>query len=248
MAFRDGVQYSSKQVDDDSNPTNTSETVDVDANPGISKTPSSNGLGPQSWTSTDQAQTMPSSDQGSTRSYPMHGMMPMTGYGRGDIDSGSANDMSGTSPDRPSNGPTPNSSTASEQQQQQQRHTLGPTTTRISSSGRNSFEASPVPAHQNINMGAPSAAQGDVPVQSVNGFFGGPASYSMPAGVATGMTPDQRYAVPSAPAGAEFTVPPGWADMSAQPTGMTPVAEGVFRSIISMGAIDTMDLAWDTNP
>lgn len=165
-------------------------------------------------------------------------MVSLSGYGPGDVDSGSANDMNSTSPDRPSNGPTPNSSTASDQQQ---RHTLAPN---LASSGRNSFEASPVAAHQNLNMGAATTAQADV---SANGFYGGPTpTFNMQP--VTGMTPDQRFAMPPAPGGAEFAVPPGWADLTGQTTGMTPVAEGVFRSILSMGPIDTMDLAWETNP
>lgn len=186
---------------------------------------------------------MPTADQPGPPYVSIHGMVSINGYGQGGVDGGSSNDITNTSPDRPSNGPTPNSSTASEQQ----KHTLAPTA-RINSSGGNSFEASPASPNGNLNnLGAPTT-QGEVAAQGVNGFFGGPASFGMAPGVGSGLPPDQRFSMPAAGGGGgEFAVPPGWADMSGQ-TGMTPVPEGVFRSILSMGPMDTMDLAWDTNP
>ncbi|EON97892.1 putative binuclear zinc transcription factor protein [Phaeoacremonium minimum UCRPA7] len=135
------------------------------------------------------------------------------------------NDMS-TSPDGgQSDRPTPNSSSASDRQN---------LNTGRMSSGGNSFETSPVTQTQNVS-------QSDVD-RNVAAFFNDPTNgFSM----GTGMTPDQRFTMPDTPGG-EFTVPPGW-ELPGQ-TGMTPVAEGVLRTIMQMGPMETMDLGWDHNP
>ncbi len=148
----------------------------------------------------------------------------MSGFGQSD--SGETNEAS-TSPDGGlSNRPTPNSSTASEQ-----RSSLAPG--RMNSSGRNSFDASPVSSHQNLT-GQSEMERNAGPYFSdvVNGFTMG-----------TGLTPMMSSGTTP---GNEFSVPQGW-EMPGQ-TGMTPVSEGVLRTIMQMGPMETMDLGWDTNP
>jgi hypothetical protein len=157
------------------------------------------------------------------------------------MDAGSNNDLSGTSPD--GNGRTPNSSTTGTSDPQQQRQNLAPpgNVGHVSGgSGRNSFETSPVSSHQNL-----SSMSGTTPSdveRNVNAFFGAdPATFGMPAGVSTGMTPDQRFSMPGT---GEFGAhPASWADMAGQP-GMTPVTEGVFRSMMGMG-MDGMEMGWE---
>ena len=153
------------------------------------------------------------------------------------MDTSSTNDLSTTSPD--GGRPTPNSSSASEN-----RATLAPGSG-MNGSGRNSFEASPVSPHPNLSMGGTTQADVD---RNVNAFFNDPNTFGM-ASVGSGLTPDQRYGMPETSASTADFVNAGWADMAGQTgTGMTPVADGVLRSIMSLGPMETMDLGWDTNP
>ncbi|KAJ9157378.1 Fungal specific transcription factor [Pleurostoma richardsiae] len=153
--------------------------------------------------------------------------------GVGQSESTGTADMSTTSPDgATSDRPTPNSSSASERQNLAQSQ-------RISSSGGNSFQASPAASHQNLT------SQSEVE-RNVAAFFNDPANgFSM----GTGLTPDQRFTMPETPGGGgggEFTMPPGW-EMQGGRTAMTPVSEGVLRTIMDLGALEAMDLTWDTN-
>lgn len=251
MAFHNDLNFV-KRYDDDSNPANTSETADVGPSPGVSKTPSSSGLGSQTWATGDQATALPTADGVGAGAYmSIHNLVPLNGFVQGDVDSSSTNDMTGASPDKASNRPTPNSSTASEQ-----RHSLtAAAAARMNGSGRNSFEASPVPSNQNLNMAGPEVGQ-QQQQQGVNGFFGAPPPggpfSGLPPGVGAGLATDhQRFSMAGEATvgggGGGFVAPHGWGDLSGQ-SGMTPVAEGVFRSIMTMGSIDTMDLGWETNP
>ena len=100
----------------------------------------------------------------------------------------------------------------------------------MNTSGGNSFETSPVPSHQNVTQ-----AEMD---RNVSAFFNDPVNgFTM----STGLTPMMTGDTPSN----DFTVPSGW-DMPGQ-TGMTPVPEGVLRTIMQMGPMETMDLGWDSN-
>ncbi|KAH8889536.1 hypothetical protein GQ53DRAFT_218441 [Thozetella sp. PMI_491] len=232
MHFRNDTSFM-KNNDNPGNPSISPnrETGDVDVSN------QATGGGGQSWSGAEQTSAIPTRDRVSSY-LPVHPMLSASGhlqnFGQNEMDTSSANDIS-TSPD--GSRPTPNSSSASENRQ-----TLAPGTA-MNSSGRNSFDASPAPSHQNLNMGATS--QGDVG-RGVDGFFHDPSTYGMPP-VSTGLTPDQRY-MPETPSnGADF-VTGGWPDMSGQATtGMTPVAEGVLRSIMSMDPMETMDLGWEPN-
>ncbi|KAK3394551.1 fungal-specific transcription factor domain-containing protein [Podospora didyma] len=235
LAYRQDCLFL-KTVDDDGNAVTAPDIVEAD--PG-NPSPNSAGNGPQGWQAAEQTSANLPKRSDHSAYVPMRGLMPpaMPGFGAVDIDTGSANEMSGTSPDTGSNRLTPNSSSASDHRQQ----TLAPGGN-ANGSGRNSFEASPVASHQNLSMAGTSQSEVE---RNVNAFFGDPPSFGITPGVSTGMTPDQRFAIPQTPGG-DFSVPGGWSDMPGQP-GMTPVAEGVLRSIMAMGPMETMDLGWDTN-
>ncbi|KAK3694683.1 fungal-specific transcription factor domain-containing protein [Podospora appendiculata] len=222
-----------RPTDNNMNPAGTPEGADVDTeNPGA------------------QASGLPNRKRSGGATYlPVHGLLPndvgnmggiphdvghMSGFTMGgpnshDRDTGSSNGMSGTSPEGGQSMRTPNSSTASDS-----RNKLAPG----GISSRNSFEASPVPSHQNLNMSG--ASQSEVE-RNVNAFFNSP--FNIQPGVSTGLAPDQRYSMPDTPGGGDFSMPQGWGDLSGQ-QGMTPVAEGVYRSIMAMGPLETMGLAW----
>ncbi|SPN97812.1 related to Zn(II)2Cys6 transcriptional activator [Cephalotrichum gorgonifer] len=146
---------------------------------------------------------------------------------------GDTNDLS-TSPGGPSNGPTPNSSTASDQHKG--RAAAGGALN--GGSGTTSYNASPASAHQAV-AGA-EAGQG--------GFYGGgPGDFGMSAD--RGVTQGQGYPVPpQQQPQMGFGIESGWGSMQTggQP-GVTPVAEGVLRSLMNMGPMDAMDLSsWDS--
>lgn len=221
-----------KTSGDDNNPPNAPEIIDLD----------SGNPGPLAFSAAEQTTSLPTREPLRTPYMPPHGLVRphFPGYGQPEMDTGSTNDMSGASPDGQSNRPTPNSSTASENRQN-----LTPGHMNGGSAGPSSFETSPAVSHQNLNMGGTTQSEVD---RGVNAFFGDPSSFGIPSGVATGLTPGQRFSMPDPPPGppgsAEFPVPSGWGEMPQQ-TNMTPVADGVLRSIMTMGAMDTMDLGWD---
>ncbi|KAK3941862.1 transcriptional activator protein acu-15 [Diplogelasinospora grovesii] len=260
-----------KIAEDDGNPAGSGpELVDVDPSlsrnanqtsfsqghtPGSSShhswSGSGSGSGAEQQTTTSNLPTRERSSGGSSY-IPMHGLIPPSAAiaSYGEIDTGSSNDVSGTSPD----GRTPNSSSASENRQNNNLAPPGSGGGRRS--GGNSFEASPVSSHQNLNLSMGSTSQGE-DERTANAFFGGnpmsTSSFGLPP-LSTGLTPDQRFTMPETPsAGAnDFSIPDGWADMTipgsgSGQTGMTPVAEGVLRSIMNMGPMD-MDIGWDSNP
>jgi hypothetical protein len=75
----------------------------------------------------------------------------------------------------------------------------------------------------------------------MSSFFSTQPDYSsIPA---TGLTPDNNFSMPETP-GRSFDVPSGW-EMSNQTTGLTPVGEGVFRTLMGLGSMDPMDLGWE---
>ncbi|KAK3311333.1 fungal-specific transcription factor domain-containing protein [Chaetomium strumarium] len=226
---------------DDGNSANAPEIIDVDAS-----------TGPRGFSPTAGHPTsLPSRERIITSPYlPDNGVLPhsFSAYGApADLDSGSTNDLSGagTSPDGPSNRPTPNSSTTGMSDPQQRTNlTPGGGACHLNSgSGSNSFETSPVCSHQNVS-GMSGPAPNDVE-RNVNAAFFGDPSFGIPAAASTGMTPDQRFSMPTA--GGDTPGATTWADMAGQ-QGMTPVAEGVFRSIMAMGSMDGMEMPWEPAP
>jgi len=134
----------------------------------------------------------------------------------------------GLSPDTAhsgSNRPTPNSTTPSES-----RSNLHPG----SNSSAPSYETSPVSSHQ--------ACQPPQQTRSMNSFFSTQPDYS---GIsATGYTPDNTFSLPDTP-GKDFTLPSEWEMTQQQSTGLTPVGEGVFRQLMGLGPMDSMDIGWE---
>ncbi|KAL2199700.1 fungal-specific transcription factor domain-containing protein [Corynascus similis CBS 632.67] len=253
---------------DDGNPANGPDIVDIDPNPVAAN------LSPP-----EQPTALPSRERSHTGPYlPSHGLVPpppFPAYGAPhDMDTGSSNEFSGpSSSEGQSSGRTPNSSTTGTSDPQRQNLAPPPANGHVNGgSGRNSFETSPVPSHQNLSTMS-GATRNDVE-RDVSAFFGtDPSSYGMPAGVSTGLTPDQRFGMSGTgdasgtrggPNGAvagggtgsagadgsgngavEFAGhATAWADMAGQ-QGMTPTTEGMFRSIMSMGPMDGMDMGWE---
>lgn len=147
------------------------------------------------------------------------------GSGYGNSESNTTAD-SGLSPDTAnstSNRPTPSASTPSDT-----RPSLQPGQT----SGGKSYETSPASSNQRL-----PTADG----RALGSFFSTQPDYSnIPS---TGLTPDNTFTMPETP-GRSFDVPSGW-EMSNQTTGLTPVGEGVFRTLMGLGPMDPMDIGWE---
>lgn len=239
MPYRNECQFL-RGIEDDGNPVNGPDITDPDGGGGggVSQTASSTGLTSQSWPATDQGSSLPTRERAAAgpASYPrMHGLLPLstpTGY---EMDT-SASPGSG-----PSNRPTPNSGSSGQQ------HNLAPGL-HAQHSGRTSFDASPASSsHHAIPA---TAAQTDIDIDAAavaaGNFFGDMSpgdsgGFGLGPDVGgTGLTP--RFAMSDGGAGGGFD---GWG-MPGGSTALTPGAEGVLRSIMNMGPMDTMDLAWDT--
>ncbi len=219
MSFRDGCDFVGPGQEEGTSPCGEAEAGKRPT------TRNTSGAG-SSWLGADQQ--LPTRERSVGHSPPV---FSMHGVSFGSISANQilstssceTNDTS-TTPDGQSNRPTPNSSAASE-------HRQGLAPGPLNTSGRNSFSASPVSPNQNIGNQAEME-------RSVSAFFNDPDnSFSM----GTGMTPMMTAETP----GNEFTVPAGW-EIPGQ-TGMTPGAEGVLRTIMQMGPMETMDLGWDSN-
>ncbi|KAI0025467.1 fungal-specific transcription factor [Xylariomycetidae sp. FL0641] len=133
--------------------------------------------------------------------------------------SSDANDLSVSSnPDGPSSGRTPNSSSASENQRQNLSGT-GPMT----SSGRTSFEASPIGSQP--NLGTQSE------IEAATAAFFSDQGFGMGAS-STGMASGSSFSMADA-SGNDFTLPNGWNPGQS--------VDGNMR-----GILDSMDLRWDS--
>ncbi|KAL0936629.1 binuclear zinc transcription factor [Colletotrichum truncatum] len=238
MSYRNECHFM-KTGGDDGNAATAPNIVEPDQDEETGPNSASTGFGGQGWLSAEPPMPYDANRSG----IPLHGTVltpsssslydkpgsssgHMNGFGQSE--SSGDNNMSGSPDADQSNRPTPNSSSASEQR-------LNMASGGMNGSGRNSFDASPVIGHQNIN------AQGNTD-GNVN-YFNDASAFGIRG---TGLTPNQRFSMPETP-GAEFGIPNGWGDLQGQ-TGMTPVAEGVLRSLMNMGPMDAMDLsAWDAS-
>lgn len=67
----------------------------------------------------------------------------------------------------------------------------------------------------------------------------------------TGLTPGRHFGAPETPK-VDSTDTTGAGDFSwdnfGAGTGMTPMSEGVLRTMLQMGPMETMDLGWDNPP
>lgn len=160
-------------------------------------------------------------------------------------------DMSTSPGDGLSSRPTPNSSSASEgrqnlapPQQQGGMHSAG-----------SSFDTSPVSPPRGLVGGQqPTQVDRGPPGAYFATANGGPANYSTgqpgsAAAAAVGMNgagADLGGLMSADPNSNDYMISEGW-NMNGQ-TAMTPVSEGVLRTIINMGPMETMDLGWGSNP
>ncbi len=221
-----------KVAGDDGSPANGPELVDID--------PSAN---PQNFSPSEQPTALPTRERSHTGSYLHgHGLIPAsfpTYVPPPDMDTVSTNDMSGTSPDGQSNRPTPGSSTTGTASSDQRQNLAAPSHGHLNGgSGRNSFETSPVPSHQNLG-GISGTTPGDVVEGNAGAFFGDPSPFGMAAGVAAGLASGQRFGIPgagdTAAAGAGSAGDFGaWSEIGGQ-QGMTPGTEGVLRMMAMEG-------------
>jgi hypothetical protein len=175
--------------------------------------------------STDQGQDVHSNLQGlasisiATAGYSRsHEMNNSSGYGNSESSTTGDTSLSPDTGNSASNRPTPNASTPSDT-----RPSLQPG----QNSGRTSYETSPASSNQRL-----PATDG----RSMSSFFSTQPDYSNIT--ATGLTPDNTFTMPETP-GRSFDVPSGW-EMSNQTTGLTPVGEGVFRTLMGLGPMDPM--------
>lgn len=237
MSYRNECHFM-KTVDDDGNAANAPNIVEPgqnDESAPISASATTNLGGPGGWLSAEASLLYGSN---STNNLPLHGssLTPSSGSmydksgsssgrvtGFGQSESSGDNNMSGSPDGDQSNRPTPNS-TASDPRVSMAGGLDG--------SGRNSFDTNSATAQSNNNARGSADANANY-FNDAGGF-----------GIRTGLTPNQRFSMPDTP-GADFGMPNGWGDLQGQ-TGMTPVAEGVLRSLMNMGPMDAMDLSsWD---
>lgn len=159
-------------------------------------------------------------------------------------------DMSTSPGDGMSNRPTPNSSTASEGRQ----NLAPPLQPNSMHSAGSSFDASPV-SPPRVLVGGQQGSRVDR--NSSGGYFatanGGSADYgtaqsgaAAAAAVAMSDTNGLGGIMTGDPSSNEYMIPDGW-NLNGQ-SAMTPVSEGVLRTIINMGPMETMDLGWGSNP
>jgi hypothetical protein len=154
-----------------------------------------------------------------TASYRNHEINTGSGYGNSENSTTADTGLSPDTANSTSSRPTPNASTPSDT-----RPSLKPGQT----SGRASYETSPATSKQRLPTtdGRPMSS-----------FFSTQPDYSNI--VPTGLTPDNTFTMPETP-GRSFDVPSGWEMNNQQTTGLTPVGEGVFRTLMGLGPMDPM--------
>jgi hypothetical protein len=240
LAYKNECHFM-KTVGDDGNAAGAPDIVSSGSNNGMQPNA---GYDPatQSWMQNEQPQPqaqqqqLPSREQNGASDIGARGMphpmlfhtnsnpsrvSPQAGYVEA---SGSATNAMSVSPhpDTSSDRPTPNSSSASEH--------------RNATSGRTSFEASPIGGGRHLGTQAEMDA-------ATTAFFSDPNQFGMQH-PGMGMTPGRSFGMPDTP-GNGYNITEGWGVMPGQTTGMTPVAEGVLRHLMDMPPMDAMDLGWD---
>ncbi|ROW11056.1 hypothetical protein VMCG_01094 [Cytospora schulzeri] len=156
-------------------------------------------------------------------------------------DEGNAVDAA-LSPDaaQSSDRPTPNSTTSSSERQNNSSGCLS------SQSGVNSFEASPA---SSTNVNSTQAQQNQAhstAVRNIDALFQDFSAADFPA---TGLTPNQQFTLPETPGKTDAAAGEQPGDFNwEQLNGMTPMSEGVLRTMLQMGPMETMDMGWDNPP
>ncbi|KAH7026540.1 fungal-specific transcription factor [Microdochium trichocladiopsis] len=135
-----------------------------------------------------------------------------------------------TNPDGSSNRPTPNSSGTSDVRRNASRD----------AGSRDSYDASPSTTNENSLAEMEAAATRFLQQAMSNGFHA--------PGEGGGVSSDQPFHAIGTSTTVDYTIASDWDPMGGQ-TGVTPVAEGVLRSLMNNGGpIDSMDFGWDTGP
>lgn len=223
----------------DSEPSRSSNQANASSMPGVSgRWPNT---GAMAYMDRLRAGNAPTFGSGMLRGFGNEG-------GSGDV---SASPDAGLASDRP----TPNSSTSASERNNGGSNSF--TAGNSSRSGRNSFEASPVSSSTNINNnnnnGNNNSQMQRDQLQSgnIDAFF-----QNLPGSdFSTGLTPNQQFTMPETPgktpgggtAGSN-TGDFNWEQFTSGTTGMTPVSEGVLRTMLQMGPMETMDMGWDAQP
>jgi hypothetical protein len=141
-----------------------------------------------------------------------------SGYGNSESSTTADTGLSPDTTNSASNRPTPNASTPSDTR---------PSLKQGQNSGGASYETSPATSNQRL-----PTTDG----RALGSFFSTQPDYSNIT--ASGLTPDNTFTMPETP-GRSFDIPSGW-EMSNQTTGLTPVGEGVFRTLMGLGPMDPM--------
>lgn len=220
------------------------DIVDTDPNRSSNQTNPSNMSGVNGrWPNTGPMDYMERMRSGNA---PTFGSGMLRGFGN----EGSSGDMS-VSPDAglASDKPTPNSSTSASDRHNSSSNGF---TANSNRSGRNSFEASPA-SSTNINNGNNNARAQQNQLQSgnIDAFF-----QNLPGNdFTTGLTPNQQFTMPDTPgktpgggAAGTNTGDFNWEQFTSGTTGMTTVSDGVLRTMLQMGPMETMDMGWDAQP
>ncbi|KAK6193906.1 putative NRPS-like protein biosynthetic cluster [Pestalotiopsis sp. IQ-011] len=231
LAYKNECHFM-KTTGDDGNAATAPDIAQPVSNSGMGSTADYNAAS-QMWMQNDQQ--LPTREQSTAPDAGSRGMsQPMmfhasahqarTGYV--DASSSGTNAMSASPhPDNSSDRPTPNSSSASEH--------------RNGTSGRTSFDASP------IGVGQHMGSQAEVDAATVAFLEANQFNMSTQA---LGMTAGRGFGMPGGmPDGSShgYGMPDAWHMMQGQATGMTPVADGVLRHLMDMPPMDAMDLGWE---
>lgn len=234
-----------KSNENSNDPTSGPETINMDPNRSSNQVNASNfsGVGGR-WPNTGAMAYM---DRLRAGNAPAFGSGMLRGFGNeGGSGDTSASPDAGLGSDRP----TPNSTTSTSDRPNGSSNSFTAATS--SRSGRNSFEASPASSSTNINNNNNSRTHQDqLQSGSIDAFF-----QNMPGGdFATGLTPNQQFTMPETPgktpgggAAGSNTSDFNWEQFTSGTTGMTPVSEGVLRTMLQMGPMETMDMGWDAQP
>lgn len=233
LAYKNECNFT-KTTGDDRNAAAAPDIAPSNQNPGLRSNPGYDQPN-QNWMPNDQPH-LPQRDRGPAPDLGSNGMgqpmlfhsnsnpsrvSPQTGYV--EASSSATNGMSvSPHPDNSPDRPTPNSSSASDN--------------RNGTSGRTSFDASPIGANQHMGTQAEMDA-------ATTAFFSDPNQFNMQT-PGIGMTPSRAFVMPDG-SGNGYGLQDNWGVMPGQNSGMAPVADGVLRHLMDIPTMDAMDLGWE---
>lgn len=244
MTGQDDI-YFMKIPEDNGDPSSGHDVIEIDPNLTATQAniPNFTSLGGR-W---PNESTMPYIDGMRSGNSPSFGSAILRSFGN----EGSAGDAA-LSPDaaQSSDRPTPNSTTSSSERLNNSSSNSGNLTAPGScQSGRNSFEASPASSTNATNPRAKEDQTQSTAVRNIDALFQDFSASDFPS---TGLTPNQQFTMPETPgktAGGDATAGEHSGEFSwEQLNGMTPMSEGVLRTMLQMGAMETLDMGWDNPP